>query len=85
MAAGFSACPYCGKKVLKGALRCPGCGKILKTSEEQAESIRRFKEAQKRSGRGGFIVFLIIIAVLIAAGFRYKEEIIALVRAYLPG
>lgn len=84
MAAGFDACPFCGWKILKGAMRCPGCGKILKSSEEQAESIRRYKESQKSSGLGRVITAIIIIAVLAFAGYRYYDEILALVSDYLP-
>lgn len=33
-------CMYCGGTILRGALRCVSCGKILKTPEEQSAAVR---------------------------------------------
>ncbi|GBE04567.1 MAG TPA: hypothetical protein ENG95_05420 [Nitrospirae bacterium] len=47
MKVSFDECPYCGQKIMKGALRCPGCRKILTTPEDQAETIKKIMEIKK--------------------------------------
>jgi len=66
--ADYDSCPYCGQKVLMGAMRCLKCGKILKTPEEQMSSIQQFKESGKgfKTGR-----YLKIIFLLFAIGIIY--------------
>ncbi len=76
----FDTCPHCGQRVLKGAMRCTGCGKILKSPEEQLASIKKFKESKKRFNTGKLLKFIIF---LLAAGIiyhYYSEEIIEFIR-----
>jgi len=83
MAVNIEACPYCGRNILKGAMRCPGCGKILKTAEEQRASIKQFKKAKKKFNYMGPVK---LVLFLIAAGVIYNyyyDEIVAFVRALL--
>jgi len=40
-------CAYCGSNILKGAMRCVSCGKILKTPEEQSAAIRKMVKSQQ--------------------------------------
>jgi uncharacterized membrane protein YvbJ len=56
-------CAYCGGNILRGAMRCVSCGKILKTPEEQSVSIRKMEQHQK----GMMIHTLIKLAVLFIA------------------
>jgi uncharacterized membrane protein YvbJ len=60
-------CPFCGQKLMKGAMKCVGCGKMLKTADEQQASIQKLKE----SPRGfdftkalKFIIFLVGLALI---------------------
>ncbi len=72
----FDNCPHCSQKVLKGAMRCTSCGKILKSPEEQLASIKKYKESKKKFNTGKLIKFIIF---LLAAGIiyhYYSEEII---------
>jgi len=41
-------CMYCGATILRGAMRCVSCGKILKTPEEQSAAIRDIMKRQHR-------------------------------------
>jgi len=40
-------CAYCGSSILRGAMRCVSCGKILKTPEEQSAAIRNMVKGQQ--------------------------------------
>jgi len=83
MARKIEACPYCGRNILKGAMRCPGCGKLLKTAEEQRASIRQFEKAQKKFNYMGLVK---LVVFLIFAGVVYNyyyDEIVAFVRSLL--
>jgi len=81
MVESLEKCPYCGCNILKGAMRCPGCGKILKTAEEQSAYIKQYEKAQKKFNFMGLVKLLIF---LIAAGViynNYYDEIVAFVRS----
>lgn len=64
----FDICPQCGKKILKGAMRCAMCGSILKSSEEQIAAIKKIRESKKKFNVGRLIKFIVFI---IAAGIIY--------------
>lgn len=53
---------------MKGAMRCVSCGKIVKTADEQADSI---KMLTKKRSKPKVAVFIKLIAFLIAAGAAY--------------
>ena len=72
MSTGFEACPYCGKKIIKGAMKCMGCGKLLKTAEEQQRSIDRYKESQASSFAGKLFKFVLFVVVVAGAGVVYR-------------
>ncbi len=60
-------CPYCGQNILKGAMRCVSCGKMLKTPEEQKAAIDHVIASRKKFRIASvirIIVFLIIIGVV---------------------
>lgn len=69
----LDSCPHCGNKVLKGAMRCPSCGKIIKTAEEQKATIEKLQTQKKSFNifRTLRIIVFIIIAYLI---YRYFLE-----------
>ena len=82
----FETCPHCGKQVMKGAMRCIGCGKILKTAEQQQASIERHKESKEKSFFGKFLKFLFFILFLIAASIiyrNYSDQIMTLINSLL--
>lgn len=86
MAPDFETCPYCGRKIIKGAMRCLGCGRILKTADEQQESIRRFKESQKSFAFGKLLKFIFFILFLLALGVVwqfYSDRIVAFIKNLL--
>jgi uncharacterized membrane protein YvbJ len=64
----FDICLYCGQKILKGALRCGRCNKILQTAQERKFLIEKFKESKKSFDIKKLIK---VIIVLIAFGIIY--------------
>jgi DNA-directed RNA polymerase subunit RPC12/RpoP len=68
MADHFGTCPQCSNKIMMGAMRCGKCGNLLKTAEEQAASMKKLREANKKSPLAGFIKLL---AFLLVAGVVY--------------
>ena len=61
-------CAYCGSNILRGAMRCVSCGKILKTPEEQSAAIRNMVKSQQ----GMMIKKVMKLAVVfIASGAVY--------------
>lgn len=66
-------CPFCGKPIMAGAMRCPACGKILKTPEEQQESIDRHMESQE-SGGGGFLKFIVIAVIAAVVAYVFFPD-----------
>ena len=79
----MEACPHCGREIMKHAMRCPGCGKVLKTAKEQDASYRRLKESQKSSGLGKIIKFIVIVGVIAAVAYNFQDEILELVEGFL--
>lgn len=72
-------CPHCGQEIMTGAMRCPSCRKILKTAEEQLASAERFSKKDESSIIGPFIKWIVII-VIAAAAFRYKDELLEILK-----
>lgn len=76
-------CPYCGANIMQGAMRCLGCGKILKTAEEQKAAIKKHMEAKKKFNYKRLVKFIIF---LIVAGFiynNYYDEIAVFMKSLL--
>jgi uncharacterized membrane protein YvbJ len=82
MAISYDSCPHCGKTVIKGAMRCLGCGKILKTAEEQAASIERLKQSKKKMQFMGIVKFVLFIIVILVLYYVFSEEITDLFNHY---
>jgi hypothetical protein len=64
----FDICQYCGQQVLRGALRCMRCNKVLQTPQEREVLIQKFKESKKSFDLGNLLKFIIL---LIAFGVIY--------------
>ena len=83
----YDECPYCGRQVIKGAMKCMGCGKILKTAEEQQASIQRYTESQQGGGFFGKIVKIVIFMLVLAAAWyaysNYRVEILSFIDGLL--
>ncbi len=75
MNADFDNCPHCGQKILKGAMKCVGCGKILKTPEEQKASIDRFMESKKKFNTAGLIKFIIFLLAIGVFYYFFSDRI----------
>ena len=82
MATSIEKCPFCGGNILKGAMKCTSCGKLLTTAEQQQEAIIRHQEASKKTNIKGMVIKAIVLVALIAIGFRYFEEISDLIREF---
>lgn len=72
----FSTCPHCGKRVLKGAMRCVGCGRILKTPEEQLASIKQLELSERRFKKRKILKFIVLLATLGVIIFFFSGHII---------
>ncbi len=69
------SCPYCGQQILKGAMRCLACGRILKTPEEQAEAIERLRKGRRGFDFGRLIRFLVYLCAAAVLYYFFSEEI----------
>ncbi len=76
----IDTCPYCGKRVLRGAMRCIGCGKILKSPEEQMASIEKLKGTRKKSNIGAIIKFILLLFAIGLIYYFFSDKIIAFIR-----
>ncbi len=61
-------------------MRCVGCGKILKTPEEQSASIRKIEESKKKSDLGGLLKIIILLLAVGIIYYFFSEQIVELVR-----
>ena len=71
----YSECPRCGQILMKGAMKCVGCGKILKTAEEQHASIQKFKEAPKGFDFAKVLKFIIFLTGLALIYHFFSDQI----------
>jgi uncharacterized membrane protein YvbJ len=78
----FAACPGCGQKVFRGAMRCTGCGRTLMSPEEQLEKIRRIRESGKPSITRKFIK-LVLLLIVIGIIYTYSDVIAGFIRTFL--
>lgn len=78
----YENCPYCGRKILKGALRCIGCGRILKTPEEQADAIKKLRESRKRSDTVKLLKLLAVLVFLIII-YIFSDRILEFVNKFI--
>ncbi len=79
MSLDFDTCPHCGQRVLKGALRCKSCGKILKSPEEQLASIKKLKESKKGFNTGKLLKFIIFLLAIGIIYYFFSDQIVELI------
>ena len=68
-------CPYCNHQILKGAMRCLACGRILKTPEEQAEAIERLKKGKQGFDFARIIRVLLFLCAAALLYYFFDSEI----------
>lgn len=75
----FENCPYCSKTVIKGAMRCVACGKMLQTPEEQIAKLEKLQSKQKFNIKRflNFTVKIIIIGVLY---YYFSDRLIVIIK-----
>ena len=75
----FENCPYCSKTVIKGAMRCVACGKILQTPEEQIATIEKLQSKPKFNIKRflNCTVMIIIIGVLY---YYFSDRLIVIIK-----
>ncbi len=76
----FLNCPYCGKTVMEGAMRCVACGKILQTPEEQSATIEKLQVKQKFNIKG-LLKGSLTLMVLSVLYYYFSERIIAMIKS----
>jgi DNA-directed RNA polymerase subunit RPC12/RpoP len=79
----FENCPYCSQKILKGALKCPGCSRILQTPEEREALIQKYKISQKKSGFVKILKFVILLLAIGGFVYFFLDDILKIVNAVL--
>ena len=79
MSNNFNNCPYCGKTVMKGAMRCVACGKIQQTPEEQVAAIEKLQSRRKFNFKKFLnrTVTIIIIGVLY---YYFSDRLIEIIK-----
>jgi len=82
-AANYDSCPYCGQRVLMGAMRCLKCGKILKTPEEQIYSIQKLKESKEGFKTGRYLKTIILLCAIGIIYHLFADQIVELIRGLL--
>ena len=75
----FDNCPYCGNTVIKGAMRCVGCGKILQTPEEQIAIIEKLQSKQKFN-MNRLLNYIVTIILLGALYYYFSERLIQIIK-----
>lgn len=83
MAMEFSSCPHCGIKLVQGAMRCVSCGRILKSPEDQMESINRVRQKKKSVNIGSMVKLSLLLIALIVAYTKFSPQITALIQRAL--
>jgi uncharacterized UPF0160 family protein len=68
---------------MKGAMRCVSCGNMLKTPEEQSESIKKLESFQKRSAIKKFVKFIVFLSAAGLVYYYYDEEILRMIHKIL--
>ena len=72
-------CPYCHQTVIKGAMRCVACGKILQTPEERIDTIEKLQSKQKFN-MNKFLNCTVMIIILGILYYYYSERLIEIIK-----
>lgn len=73
----YTFCHHCGKRLMAGAMRCVSCGKILKTPEEQIESVEMVKGKKKTFNLWPVVKVVLFIIVIAFVYNRFSDQISA--------
>ncbi|UCH80504.1 MAG: hypothetical protein JSW20_12315 [Nitrospiraceae bacterium] len=79
MSNNFNNCPYCGKKVMKGAMRCVACGKIQQTPEEQAAAIEKLQSRRKFNFKK-FLNRTVAIMIIGVLYYYFSDRLIEIIK-----
>ncbi|MCK4739095.1 MAG: hypothetical protein KAT46_04025 [Deltaproteobacteria bacterium] len=83
MSIAMEPCPYCEKQKKVDAMRCAHCGRILKTTEEQITSLRRFR-ARERKPENSLLRFIIVLAIAGGIIYYFRENLLPLIQKNSP-
>ena len=72
-------CPYCQQTVMKGAMRCVACGKILQTSEDRIATIDKLLSKPKFNVRK-FLKRTVMIIILGVLYYYFSERLIEIIK-----
>lgn len=72
-------CPYCHRPVIKGAMRCVACGKILQTSEERIDTLEKLQSKQKFNMKR-FLKWTLMIIISGVLYYYYSERVIEIIK-----
>lgn len=75
----LTSCPYCSNTVMKGAMRCVACGKILQTPEKQIAALEKLQSSQKFTmyRLRNYAVIIIVLGVLY---YSFSERIFEIIQ-----
>lgn len=73
-------CPYCNQKLMKGAMRCVACGRILQTTEERIAVIEKL-QAKKKFNVLNLIKPIVMIIVFAILYYHYSDKIIEIIKS----
>jgi uncharacterized membrane protein YvbJ len=76
----YTYCHHCGKRLVAGAMKCISCGKILKTAEEQLESIERVKNKEKKINVWPIVKIVLFVILVVVVYNKYSDQILSLLR-----
>lgn len=79
----FDACPYCEQKILKGAMRCPACRRILLTPEDQLDTIEKIMNIEKGFNFGKLIKSILVLLALWAVYYYFYDRILDFIYSFL--
>jgi hypothetical protein len=79
----FEKCPGCGQTVHRQAMRCPRCGRLLITPEEQLARIERLKEGKKGSGLRRLLRLSLFVLLAGAAWYFFSDQIMEVLQRVL--
>lgn len=72
-------CPYCHQKVIKGAMRCVACGKILQTPEERIDTIEKL-QSKKKFNMNRFLQYALMIIISGILYYYYSERLVEIIK-----
>ncbi len=72
----YTYCHHCGSRLLAGAMRCISCGKILKTPEEQINSVDAVKARHKKLDLWPIIKVALLLMIAFVVYNKFSAQIL---------